>query len=155
MSIMTRMTQPGVLLIASGLLALGFTPEDARSPRAVQLPFEATFAGVSDARSVWEGRFRGETGGRLRLMLHQVESPLEAANPVWHAQAHWTVDAESVGRSFTAELEGMVDWKTGATRLGGVVTSGWMKGAWVQQIGQFVNGDVSGTLEVAPTVAAR
>jgi len=30
-----------------------------------------------------------------------------------------------------------------------------MKGAWVQQIGQSVNGDMSGVLELAPGVAAR
>jgi len=57
--------------------------------------------------------------------------------------------------SFTGDLEGMVDWKTGATRLGGVVTSGWMKGAWVQQTGRFVNGDLSGILEITPSVAGR
>jgi len=44
----------------------------------------------------------------------------------------------------------MVDWKSGDTHLSGVVTSGWMKGAWVQQIGQSVNGDMSGILELAP-----
>ena len=49
----------------------------------------------------------------------------------------------------------MVDWKTGTTRLSGVVTDGWMKGAWVQQASRFVNGDMSGTLDIAPTVAAR
>ena len=149
MSIINRITQPGVLLVAVGLLALGLTRVNGASTRHVRLPFEATFAGVSGGGSVWEGPLLGARGGRVQLTLHQVESPLEAARPVWHARAHWTVDADSPERSFTAELEGMVDWKSGATRLSGIVTSGLMKGAWVQQIGQSVNGDMSGVLEVA------
>src|SRR5207248_11770233 len=71
----------------------------------------------------------------------------------WHARAQWTADANSPKRSFTAELAGMEDWKSGATHLSGVVTSGWMKGAWVQQMGRSVNGDMSGVLELAPGVA--
>jgi len=150
MGIISRLTHPGVLLIAIGLLALGLERVNGASPRHVRLPFEATLAGVSGGGSVWEGPLHGARGGRARLALYQVEGPLEAARPVWHARAQWTVAADSPERSFTAELEGMVDWKSGATHLSGVVTSGWMKGAWVQQIGQSVNGDMSGILELAP-----
>ncbi len=152
---MTRIAQPGVLLIAIGLVALGLKPLHERSTGNVQLSFEATFAGVSNGSPVWEGRLRGGASARAQLLLHQVESPVEAANPVWHVRARWTVAADPAARSFTAELEGMVDWKTGTTRLSGVVTDGWMKGAWVQQASRFVNGDMSGTLDIAPTVAAR
>jgi hypothetical protein len=151
---MTRIAQPGVLFIAIGLLALGvlgLRPGAGAATQTVRLPFAAAFDGVSNASSVWDGQLRGQPGGRVRLTLHQVESPLEAAKPVWHVQAHWTVQTEPATRSFAAELEGMVDWKTGVTRLGGVVTSGWMKGAWVQQIGRIENGDLVGVLEVAPT----
>lgn len=147
--ILTGITQPGVLLIALGLLTLGLKPGDDLATHTVQLPFEAAFAGASDASSIWAGQVRGQPGGRVRLLLHQVESPLAAANRVWHVEARWAVE-ESPTRSFTAELEGMVDWRTGVTRLGGVVTSGWMKGAWVQQTGQVVNGDMTGTLQVSP-----
>ncbi len=153
MGIISRLTHPGVLLIAIGLLALGLKRVNGASPRHIRLPFEATLAGVSGGGSVWEGPLHGARGGKVQLTLYQVESPLEAARPVWHARAQWTVAADSPERSFTAELEGMVDWKSGATHLSGVVTSGWMKGAWVQQIGQSVNGDMSGVLELAPGVA--
>ena len=149
MRIITRLTPAGVLLVAIGPLVLGLKRMNGASPRHVRLPFEATLAGVSGGASVWEGPLHGARGGRAQLTLYQVEGPLEAACPVWHARARWTVAADSPERSFTAELEGMVDWKSGATHLSGVVTSGWMKGAWVQQIGQSVNGDMSGVLEVA------
>src|SRR5207248_1757703 len=129
MGITCRLTHPGVLLIAIGLLALGLKRVNGASPRHVRLPFEATLAGVSGGGSVWEGLLHGARGGRARLTLYQVESPLEAARPVWHARAQWTVDADSPERSFTAELEGMWDWKSGATRLSGVVTSGRMQAA--------------------------
>ena len=122
MSIINRITQPGVLLVAVGLLAPGLTRVNGASPRHVRLPFEATLIGVRGGGSVWEGPLHGARGGRARLTLYQVESPLEAARPVWHARAQWTVDADSPERSFTAELEGMVDWKSGATHLSGVVT---------------------------------
>ncbi|HYT69762.1 MAG TPA: hypothetical protein VEK78_00175 [Gemmatimonadales bacterium] len=152
---MTRIAHPGALFIAIGLLALGLGPATGPSMQSVRLPFAATFDGVSNAGSAWAGQVRGQPGGRVRVTLHQVESPLEAARPVWHVQARWTVETGSAMGSFTGDLEGMVDWKTGATRLGGVVTSGWMKGAWVQQTGRFVNGDLSGILEITPSVAGR
>src|SRR6266581_230694 len=124
MGIISRLTHPGVLLNAIGLLALGLERVNGASPRHVRLPFEATLAGVSGGGSVWEGPLHGARGGRARLTLYQVEGPLEAARPVWHARAQWTVAADSPERYFTAELEGMVAWKSGATHLSGGVPPG-------------------------------
>src|SRR5207244_11521376 len=86
MGIISRLTHPGVLLIAIGLLALGLKLVNGASPRHVRLPFEATLAGVSGGGSVWEGPLHGARGGRARLALYQVEGPLEAARPGWHAR---------------------------------------------------------------------
>ncbi len=130
-----------------GLIDALKPPSEPATP-SVRLPFEATLAGARNGSTVWEGRLRGDASAPVELTLHQVESPVQAANPVWHVRGQWTVAGLSPARSFTAELEGIVDWKTGATHLSGVVTSGWMKGAWVQQEGRFVNADVSGTVEV-------
>ena len=152
---MTHNVQSGAILIAIGLLALSLKPLGEPATPSLRLPFEATLAGVRNGSSVWEGRLRGDDAAPLQLTLHQVESPVEAADAIWHVQGQWTVAGDTPARSFTAQLEGMVDWKMGAAHLSGVVTSGWMKGAWVQQAGQFVNGDVSGTLEVLPAVAGR
>ncbi len=122
------------------------------SHQPLRLTFHNVLAGVvkDSGSSVWEGWTNGSVRGRLRLELQQVESPFEAAKPVWHVRARWTVDGVSNARSFVAELEGMVDWKTGVTHLDGAITAGWMKGAWVQGEGQFVNGDMSGVLRIAP-----
>jgi len=141
-----------ILAVSVGvwLGAQGARAERDRSP--ARLRFTSAFAGVApDGQSlVWEGGVEGATRGRARLELRQVEGPAEAANPVWHVVAHWTVTDASGTRSFTAELEGMIDWRSGTSRLGGVITSGWMRGAWAQQEGRFVNGDVSGSLAINP-----
>ena len=70
-------------------------------------------------------------------------------------RAHWSITGTRPDRSFSADLEGMVDWKVGVSRLSGIITSGWMRGAWVQQDGRFVSGDVSGSLEITPSLASR
>lgn len=139
------------LTIAPSAAPDGAAPQrDERSPR--RLTFWHEFAGVSaDGQAcVWEGSVDGATHGRLRVELRQVEGPSEAATPVWHVVTRWSVTDPSGARSFTADLEGMVDWRTGVTRLGGVITRGWMKGSWVQQEGRFVNGDATGSLAIAP-----
>lgn len=124
-----------------------------RVPRVV---FATEFSGVDSAgHCVWTGRVTGDVVGNGTLALQQVEDPIEAANPVWHVRAHWSVTAQRPSRSFAADLEGMVDWKTGANRLSGVITVGWMHGAWVRQEGRFVRGDVTGTLEIIPSLASR
>ena len=152
---MKRDVQSGVILMAFGLLALALKPVSEPATPSLRLAFDATLAGARNGSSVWEGRVRGDAGAPVRLTLHQVESPVEAANPVWHVRGQWAVAGHSPAQSFTAQLEGVVDWRTGLTHLSGVVTSGWMKGAWVQQAGRFVNTDVTGTVEVLPAVAGR
>lgn len=124
-------------------------------PKHARLPFTATLVGVSGDSSVWRGEARTESGRRVRLALRHVENPIEAAKPVWHVAGRWAVEAEATAHSFTADLEGLVDWKTGTTRLSGVVGSGWMKGSRVQLIGQFVDADISGTAWLTPEVARR
>jgi hypothetical protein len=65
------------------------------------------------------------------------------------------VDPGANSGAFVAEMEGMVDWKAGAAYLSGVITDGWMKGAWVQAETHFVHGDARGTLRVVQSIARR
>lgn len=123
--------------------------------RAPKLVFSAEFAGVSKAGDcLWTGHVEGDVTGQVTVALQQVEDPVEAANPVWHVRAHWSVAATRPGRSFSGELEGMVDWKSGVSRLSGVITAGWMKGAWLQQEARVVRGDLTGTLAIT-SLASR
>jgi hypothetical protein len=50
----------------------------------------------------------GDGSGTVTLALSQVEDPEQAANPVWHVRAHWSVTAPRAGRSFSADLEGWI-----------------------------------------------
>ncbi|HEU5261364.1 MAG TPA: hypothetical protein VFU41_08065 [Gemmatimonadales bacterium] len=152
---------PFLAAALGGTIVLSATPDGAamqrHEPRPRRVTFENTLAGVApDGQgSVWEGSAGGAIQGRVRVEQRQVEGPSEAANPVWHVVAQWSVTDASGARSFDAQLEGMVDWRTGMSRLSGVITQGWMQGAWVQQESRFVNGDATGSLTIAPEVARR
>jgi hypothetical protein len=136
------------------LLIPGTALQGARPP--LQLSFSTAFAGANaEGSSIWEGRLDRPAGGRLRLALQQVESPEAAASPVWHVRARWDVEPGANSRAFLADMEGMVDWKAGAAYLSGVITDGWMKGAWVQAETHFVQGDARGTLRVVQSMARR
>src|SRR5712692_7127123 len=129
------------------------------APPVRRLAFHGEFTGVAPDHqgSVWEGAVAGEGTVRARLTVEfrQVEGPTEAASPVWHVTTRWSVDDPAGAHSFQAELEGMNDWQSGAIRLGGLITDGWMQGAWMQAEGRFVRGDPTGTLLVVPGVARR
>lgn len=130
--------------------AIGAVP--APQPRVT---FRSVFTGVAADREhcTWDGRADGAARGRLTIALRQVEEPAAAANPVWHVASRWTVRDEAGVHSFVADLEGMVDWKAGSVRLGGVVTDGWLAGAWVEMDGRIVDGDLVGALSIIPAVA--
>jgi len=155
---MIRLTVPSLPFLAA-LLGLVLPRQAVRNgqPRQIpQLAFSSEFAGVDQGGNCkWEGRVEGGVDGRVMIALRQVESPLEASNPVWHVRSRWKVEAAPRSRSFDAELEGMVDWKTGSSQLSGTITSGWMKGAWVQEEARFVNGDPRGVLRIIPSLAVR
>jgi len=155
---MSQLTVPRIPLLAAlaGLLVPGVATRSGNAPEPSQLVFRTEFAGVDKAGDcLWSGRVDGDGGAVVTLALRQVEDPAQAANPVWHVRAHWSLTAPRPGRSFAADLEGMVDWKAGVGRLSGVITSGWMRGGWVQQDARLVSGDVSGTLEITPSLASR
>jgi hypothetical protein len=140
-----RMTRWEMVATLSG--GAGAGPIAKRAP--LQLSFATKFAGVdAEQCSIWEGRLSGSDGGRLRFALRQIEPPEAAANPVWHVRAHWEVGPGADAHAFVAELEGAVDWKAGTAHLSGVITSGWMKGTWMEAEVRFVEGDAQGTLHL-------
>lgn len=142
---MTRWEMVAMVATLSG--GAGAGPIAKRAP--LQLSFATKFAGVdAEQCSIWEGRLSGSDGGQLRFALRQIEPPEAAANPVWHVRAHWEVGPGADGHAFVAELEGAVDWKAGTAHLSGVITSGWMKGTWMEAEVRFVEGDAQGTLHL-------
>jgi hypothetical protein len=129
-------------------LPVGPGPSRAAQPLR-RVAYLTTLVGVHSDSSVWEGQLEGDLRGRLRIALRQVESPLEAANPVWHVRGRLTTAGAGAPESCTAVLEGVVDWKAGVLRLSGVVTGGALRGAQLVTEGWLVNGDLSGVLWIA------
>jgi hypothetical protein len=155
---MLRLTSISIPLFAAAIGLLGVwagTSSAAVAPPT--LTFRGTFTGVAadGEHCTWEGPVEGAARGRLAITLRQVEEPAAAANPVWHVAARWTVRDDRGVHSFVANLEGMVDWKSGTIRLGGPVTDGWLEGSWAEVDGRIVNGDLTGGLSLRPAGRRR
>lgn len=155
---MRHFTTISIPLFALGMGLLGvWAGTSSATVAPPTLTFRSVFTGVAadGEHCTWEGPVEGAARGRLAITLRQVEEPAEAANPVWHVAARWTVRDERGVHSFAADLEGIVDWKSGTIRLGGLVTDGWVEGSWVEVDGRIVNGDLTGGVSLLPAVARR
>lgn len=116
-----------------------------------RLSFRSTFWGVAadGEHCVWQGPVAGAFRGRLTILLRQVEPAAAAANPVWHVASRWVVSDADTAHRFAADLEGMIDWKTGTVHLGGSVAEGWQQGSWVAVDGRLVDDGLVGSLTLA------
>lgn len=150
----SMMIRDSLFAVAFGILALAPSHTGATPAR---LSFRSVFAGVAPdgEHCMWEGSVEGAASGSLTVALRQVEDPVAAANPVWHVNSRWTVRDTRGARSFTADLEGMIDWKAGDVRLAGVIMNGWAKGSWVEVTGRLTAGDLAGAVTIASAVAHR
>lgn len=146
---MTDSTTIRIPLLAAAALLLAAPRATAPLP---QLRFHGVFFGVAadGERCVWQGRVDGPVSGRVTIALRQVEDPTAAANPVWHVASRWTVSDDGAAHSFVANLEGMIDWRSGTIRLAGPITEGWSRGSWAEVSGRFAQGDVTGSVTVSP-----
>jgi hypothetical protein len=67
-----------------------------------------------------------------------------------------TISATVADESFTAALEGTLNFSTAKTLLNGTVTEGWLEGAQIHEQGQLVEVDpltFTGTLQLMPASA--
>ena len=176
---MSRITRshPHRSLAAAGIIALiglaasahaeNISPEQARlnqtpvvsyqvtsvtAPERLQLGFSLDFEGVGaeGTDNIWRGQLAGSLGGEVMIRLELRTPASESARPVWAVHALVFVAADEAAKSFVAELDGTMDWRSGAMRLSGVVTDGWMAGAPIGETGQIdparLDGD--GTLRI-------
>ena len=149
-------TRAPILAAVAGVCAvLPAAPYRAAASRQPRLTFHSVFTGVAPdgQHCTWEGAVEGSARGRLTIALRQVEEASAAARPIWHVASRWDVSDESGTHSFSADLEGMVDWKAGTIRLGGAITGGWLKGSWVEADGRLSNGDLAGSFAITPAAA--
>lgn len=101
------------------------------APERVELRCFLDFEGVGaeGIDDIWRGQLAGPVGGEVIIRLELLAPASESARPSWPVHAIVFVAADDAARSFVAELDGTIDWKSGAMRLSGVVTDGWMAGS--------------------------
>jgi len=149
-------------LAAAASYADDISPERARltmaAPERVELGFSLDYEGVGaeGIDEIWRGKLAGETRGEVVIRLELLAPASESARPSWPVHAIVFVAADDVARSFVAELDGTIDWRSGAMRLSGVVTDGWMAGSPIRQTAWIdpsqLDGD--GTLRIGTTGVA-
>jgi hypothetical protein len=167
MSRITR-SRPRRSLVAAGIIGLvglaapaatyaeNISPERARltvaAPERLELGFSLHFEGVGaeGIDDIWRGQLAGPTGGEVMIRLELLAPASESARPSWPVHAIVFVAADDAARSFVAELDGTIDWRSGAMRLSGVVTDGWMAGSPIGETAQIdpAQLDGAGTLRI-------
>ena len=161
------------LALSAGLLALAAAaPRDAHAQaraapapvtgavepqRTSPLAFAATFFGVASdsAPGVWTGTLGGAADATLSLSVASLGSAAAAAEPAWPVRTRWVIVYHDGARSFVAELDGVVDWRSRRLRASGTIVDGWMRGAPVTADASLAELDARGTLHVYPVVAGR
>lgn len=135
---MNRAISVGVALMA--LVAL--TAPVMAAQRPLVLEFEKQWAGPGYYRGTIDG------GGEIQMWLSDSE--------VLGNTQHFTADVAVIGSSagsFTAVVSGQINFSTGRVVLNGIVTSGALDGAQVQEESQLVDpniGSFVGTIQIMP-----
>jgi hypothetical protein len=161
MSRITR-SRPRRSLVAAGIIGLvglaasaatyaeNICPERGRligaAPERLELGFSLHFDGVGaeGIDDIWRGQLAGPTGGEVMIRLALLAPVSESARPSWPVHAIVFVAADDAARSFVAELDGTIDWRSGAMRLSGVVTDGWMAGSPIGETAQINPAELDG-----------
>ena len=126
---------------------------------ASELDYTVQFEGVGaeGVDNIWRGPTGGATNGEITLRVEYRGAPKDVARPVWPVRVMAFVAADDPTRSFLAETDGTLDWKTGVMQLTGRVSEGWMQGAGVAQSLRLdrTQLDGAGTLRLDLATASR
>jgi hypothetical protein len=116
----------------------------------------AEFTGVgADGRDmVWRGAAAGAAVGELTVRLAHAGRDVDTARPEWPVEGVVFVSGEDPRRAFAAEVRGTIDWRTKRVTLAGEVSTGYLRGAHLEQTADLVNHDLSGELRLAPATLA-
>ncbi len=138
-------------LAVSVLLALLAIPASASHVAQARDPVELTFAKTVTSPGVWDGTVSGDLSGTLTT--HLTGNPQTGS--IWHVSFDWFVDADDPDFSFTAEVAGILNLKTGRVVMNGVVVDGWLQGARIHIDAQLDLSDFSseGVIRIMPSSA--
>lgn len=144
-------------LAVSVLLALLAIPASASHVAQANDPVELTFDKALTNPSadpedwVWVGTVLGDQEGTLTTSL----TPGPVTGSIWHVSFNWIVDADDSEFSFTAQVAGILNLKTGRVVMNGVVVDGWLQGARIHIDAQLDFSDFSsvGVIRIMPSSA--
>lgn len=146
-SVRTRM----LLVIAVAIFAFAALPQPASAQPASDLsPVWIEFDKQGGANGIWQGTVDGDVTGDLTTVLTSAHQ----TGQILHVTFAWIIDDGA--QSFTAELEGTLNLKTGAVEMDGTVVDGWLVGARVHEQGQLIDpatGRFQGRILIFPATA--
>jgi len=90
------------------------------------LDFEVRYDGLGAAGDtmVWLARARGPSAGAATIRMEYAGDPAERRMPIWPVNTWIYFSADDYRHSFTAELSGSINWRTGDMRVAGLVGDG-------------------------------
>ena len=139
------------LVIALAMFAFAALPQPASAqPAGNMSPVRIEFDKQGGAGGIWHGAVSGDVSGDLTTQLTSAHQ----TGQILHVTFDWIIDAGP--QSFTAELEGTLNLKTGAVEMDGTVVDGWLIGARVHEEGQLVDpatGRFQGRILIFPATA--
>ena len=89
--------------------------------------------GAEGIDNIWSGKMIGEPRGEITVRVTHRGAEADRAKAFWPVTAIVFVAADDPTKSFAADLEGTLDWRSGQMRLSGAISEGWMKGAIISQ----------------------
>ena len=126
----TRQAPAQQVLASTGSAPAGGAESAAVRTDASALPGRTSTRALN--LDLWSGNVHGDVIGRATAVLERLGPPENALDPIWPVLTRWTVESPNDGRSFVAELFGMIDGRNQCMHLRGIITDGWKKGAEVQ-----------------------
>lgn len=136
---------------AVAMFAFAALPQAASAQPAGDIsPVRIEFDKQGGGGGIWHGMVSGDVTGSLMTELTSAHQ----TGQILHVTFDWIIDAGA--QSFTAELEGTLNLKTGAVEMDGTVVEGWLVGARVHEEGQLVDpatGRFQGEIVILPATA--
>jgi hypothetical protein len=118
----------------------------------IRLTFEKSLVGPGPAPYLFHfiGTFGGDFSGQL-YVGQLVREFVDEQHEIIHTVADYFFTADDGMHSFSARVEGHANLHTGDAVLNGVITTGWLQGAQVQdQFDILGGGHFAGTFRIMP-----
>lgn len=135
-----------LVVVAAAAVAAASAAPTVASTQPIRLSFDKSLV----SPGVWQGTVGGDISGNLTTQLTDVR----ITGPIWHVRFDFVIDAG--GRSFTIDLSGILNMKTGAVVMNGTVVQGYLEGAQVHEQAQLVDLATlrfQGSIQVMPATA--